>query len=314
MDFQKVSLAMAHWWSSNNSGAAVPFDRSVLGDDPDAYLAASEARIPAIRPGLQKQIIWANPATKTKTPCSVIYIHGFSASLGELRPLPDLVAVRLKANLFYTRLTGHGEAADSLGRATIGDWLADMAEAIAIGERIGDKVIVMATSTGGALATWALAQPGLSGRIAAAIFFSPNYGLQARGGFLLSAPFARQIVHAVVGRTRGFEPSNDLHAKFWTTRYSTDALLPMAASIVLANRAPLQAIKVPALFLYSPRDRTVDPNRIIRNAGRWGGPHRLIAVDTEDPSGHVLAGNALSPGTTQAMARQIGEWLDICLA
>ena len=62
-----------------------------------------------IRPGLQKEIVWANPATKTKTPLAIVYIHGFSASKGEVRPLPDKVASALGANLFFTRLTGHGE-------------------------------------------------------------------------------------------------------------------------------------------------------------------------------------------------------------
>ncbi|MDD4273595.1 MAG: hypothetical protein PHG14_07705 [Desulfobacter postgatei] len=37
-----------------------------------------------------------------------VYIHGFSATRKETAPLSDLVAKTLNANLFYTRLSGHG--------------------------------------------------------------------------------------------------------------------------------------------------------------------------------------------------------------
>ncbi|WP_206078968.1 hypothetical protein [Allomesorhizobium camelthorni] len=87
----------------------ITFDASVIGDDPAGYLDRSESRVPGIRDGLEKEIVWADPMTHVKTPISIIYIHGFSASKGEVRPLPDQVAEELGANLFYTRLKGHGQ-------------------------------------------------------------------------------------------------------------------------------------------------------------------------------------------------------------
>jgi alpha-beta hydrolase superfamily lysophospholipase len=303
------------WQRATRREATATFDPTLIGDDPETYLAWREAKIAAIKPGQHKQIVWAHPQAKSKTPYSIVYIHGFSASPGELRPVPDLVARRLGANLYFTRLDGHGEAAESLGRAKVQSWIDDVAEAIAIGERIGEKVIVMATSTGGALTTWALAQPKLSKKIAAAVLLSPNYGLQAAGAFLLAGPFGRQLARLVIGPTRGFEPTNESHATFWTSVYPTDALIPMAHSVALANRAPLETITTPALFLYSPKDQTVDPNKTLRNADRWGGPHTLIAVEhTEDQTGHVLAGDALSPSTTQDVALKIGDWLETTLS
>jgi pimeloyl-ACP methyl ester carboxylesterase len=301
---------MGIWSPGQKRRRRATFDRASLNADPDAYLAESESRFADIRPGLEKQIVWNDPLTKTKTPFSLIYLHGFSASSGELRPVPDLVAARLGANLFFTRLAGHGQTGEALGKATVEAWLDDTAEAIAIGERIGQRVIVMATSTGAALATWALAEPDLSKNISAAIFFSPNYGLSARGAFLLGGPFARQIAHAVIGPTRSFEPANALHAKLWTQEYPTDALLPMARTIALANSARLERIRVPALFFHSPQDKTVKSANIIRNARRWGAPHRLVAVENSgDPSAHVLAGDALSPSTTETVVDQIIDWL-----
>lgn len=64
----------------------IRFDPSVIGDDPQAYLAREEAAVPNIRDGLDKEIIWANPMVHAKTPLAIVYIHGFSASKGEVRP------------------------------------------------------------------------------------------------------------------------------------------------------------------------------------------------------------------------------------
>jgi hypothetical protein len=55
----------------------IRFNASVIGDDPQAYLAREEAAVPNIRDGLEKEIIWANPMVHDKTPLAIVYIHGF---------------------------------------------------------------------------------------------------------------------------------------------------------------------------------------------------------------------------------------------
>ena len=49
-------------------------------DDIEARLAAAESAFPDIRPGLAKEIVWFDPAGKSRTALAVTYIHGFSAS------------------------------------------------------------------------------------------------------------------------------------------------------------------------------------------------------------------------------------------
>ena len=148
---------------------SVTFDAASLGTDLDAYLVKREANTPNLRAGLGREIIWAFPSSKAKTPISIVYVHGFSASKGEVRPLPDLVAKALGANLYYTRLTGHGQDGAAMATATVNDWVNDYAEAMAIGRAIGEKVIVMGTSTGGGLITWGLTQTALTENIAGAV-------------------------------------------------------------------------------------------------------------------------------------------------
>ena len=138
--------------------ATVNFDPATIGDDVEAFLEREEARFQDIRNGLNKQIVWAYPNSRAKTPLSLVYIHGFSASPGEIRPVMDIVAKDIGANLYYTRLVGHGRTSDAMAEATVAGWVNDVAEAIAVGRRIGERVILVGTSTGGTLTTWAATQ------------------------------------------------------------------------------------------------------------------------------------------------------------
>ena len=75
---------------------------------------------------------------------TVVFIHGFSASPGELSPMPQMIALNLRANLFLTRLTGHGQDGAAFGASTYEAWQKDANEAFEIGAAIGERVIVMA--------------------------------------------------------------------------------------------------------------------------------------------------------------------------
>ncbi|UVK36914.1 lysophospholipase [Mesorhizobium sp. AR10] len=288
----------------------IRFDASVIGDDPQAYVAREEAALPGIRDGLEKEIIWANPMVHARTPLSIVYIHGFSASKGEVRPLPDDVADQLDANLFYTRLTGHGQDGAAMTQGSVNAWVNDYEEALAIGRAIGDKVIVICTSTGGSLAVWAATQPDASDGVAAIAFISPNFGVKASGAEILTMPWGRQIARLVAGKEHSFVPRNALHEKFWTYRYPIEATLPMQALTELAYGAPVEKATIPALFIFSDSDKVVRPDRTREIAGRWGGAHELVPVDdTGDQDNHVIAGDALSPSTTAFLAQRIVVWV-----
>jgi pimeloyl-ACP methyl ester carboxylesterase len=289
----------------------IRFDPSVIGDDPQAYVAKEEAAVPGIRDGLEKEIVWANPMVHAKTPLSIVYIHGFSASKGEVRPLPDDVADLLDANLFYTRLTGHGQDGAAMTQGSVNAWINDYEEALAIGRAIGDKVIVISTSTGGSLAAWAATQPGASNGVAAIAFISPNFGVKASGAEILTMPWGKQIAVLVIGKERSFVARNALHEKFWTIKYPVAATLPMQALTELAYRAPVEKADIPALFIFSDSDKVVRPDRTREIAGRWGAPHELVPVDdTGDPDNHVIAGDVLSPSTTAFLAQRIAVWVE----
>lgn len=288
----------------------ITFDPSAIGSDPEAWIAAEEARVPGIRDGLQKEIVWAFPQSKAKTPYSIVYIHGFSASKGEVRPLPDMIASALGANLFYARLTGHGQDGAAMASASVNAWINDLAEALAIGQAIGEKVILISTSTGGGLVTWGAAQPHLFDNVSSVVLISPNYGPQDSRSFILTLPWAKQLAELLAGKERSWEPQNEAHARYWTTSYPTAALLPMAELTKLAANTIVEKATVPALFVFSDADKVVRPDITRLMEARWGGRHALLVVDRSgDPFNHVIAGDALSPETTGMIAERILAWL-----
>ena len=275
-------------------------------DELDDWLAAREAQVPALRPGCEKRITWADGPVRT--PWSVVYIHGFSASRREVSPYPERLAQGLGANLFGTRLSGHGQDGAAMNGATLRDWRADLAEALAIGRALGERVLALSCSTGSTLLTLALAggEP-----VAGAVMLSPNYGLRMRRlQAALDAPFASRWGPFVVRGEQG-PPAANLASGIWSSGYSVAAYAPMSASVRSVRRADLEAIRAPALFAYSEADQVVDARLTAAVMRRWGGPVRRLDLHPgpgDDPAAHVMAGDALSPGQTEPLVRATLDW------
>lgn len=284
--------------------------RPEVGTDPAAFIAGQEAGFADIRPGEAKQIIWAG-TPGVKTPLAIVYLHGFSAGPEEIRPVPDRVAAQLGANLYFTRLAGHGQTPEAMGRATAENWLADLAQSIAVGEALGDRVILIGTSTGGTLAALAAADPQLSAKLAGVVLISPNFGPRPAAAALLDLPFVRWWGPLLVGANRSFTPANPAQATHWTTTYPTVALVEMARLVHTARATDWTQAKVPLLAIYSPDDQVVRPDRTVDVLAHWGGPVRAVQRRMgagDDPSGHVLAGDILSPSQTAPTVALIAEW------
>jgi alpha-beta hydrolase superfamily lysophospholipase len=287
------------------------FDPADLGDDLDAYFARAEAGVPDLREGVEKRVIWAG-APGARTDLALLYVHGFSATSEEIRPVPDRVAAELGANLIFTRLRGHGRDGAAMAEASVSDWMRDVAEGLAAARAAGDEVIVMATSTGGTLATLAAADPALMQRVRGLILVSPNFAVNNPRAALLTWPGARWWLPLVAGGTRSFTPLNEGHGRYWTTEYPTSAVLPMAALVAHVRAMDHGALQVPALFWFSDADQVVRAEATRQVAGAWGGPVKLNPVTPgpgDDPFAHVLAGDILSPGQTDSAVAGMVAWI-----
>ncbi|MEZ5778134.1 MAG: alpha/beta fold hydrolase [Paracoccaceae bacterium] len=286
------------------------FDAARLPDDLDAYLAAREDVVGGITPGTEKRIVWAGEPGH-KTGWAVVCLHGFSATSEEIRPVPDDVARTLKANLYFARFAGHGIGSERFAGPSAQDWMIDVAEALAIGRRIGERVLVISTSTGGTLAAEAALQPELAAKMDGIVFISPNFGIASPAARLLTWPFARSWVSVVAGVERCFEPMNERHQRFWTTCYPTEALLPLAAVTKHAAGQDYSGVRIPALFLFSGADRVVQADATKVVAAGWGGPVTVSLQEVgqgDDPYSHVIAGDILSPSRTAPVTAAILDW------
>ncbi|MBF0353428.1 MAG: alpha/beta fold hydrolase [SAR324 cluster bacterium] len=282
-----------------------------LPDDIDQWLQNTESQIPLLRRGADKKIVWLDPVKKNKTPFSVVYLHGFSANRQEIVPVMDEVASKLSANLFYTRLTGHGQYAEAMKHVTVNDWLRDVEEALAIGNRIGDRVILAGVSTGAALATWAALQHAQDHDIAALVLISPNFWPAAPGAGIILWPWGPVINRLVSGPYRVWDPINEAQAQNWTYAQHTNISQTVMGFVGLLKAQDFTKIQQPVLLIHSDFDQVVSVDTILKRYEQIGSAYkkRMTINNSGDRWHHVLAGNILSPQTNQITIDMILEFL-----
>ncbi|MBE1283186.1 MAG: alpha/beta fold hydrolase [Rhodobacteraceae bacterium] len=287
------------------------FEPRKFGEGVQVYFESIESRFDDITPGVEKRVVWAGQQ-ETRTPISVLYVHGFSATSEEIRPVPDEIASTLGANLVYTRLTGHGRPGAAMVEATPNAWMQDLAEALAAARHVGDRVVVISTSTGGTLSAAAALDSDLSRDVAAMIFVSPNFGVNDPLDFMLTWPASRWWLPIVMGGERSFDSDDPDQNTYWTRSYSWEAVVPMAALVQEVAVQDFGAANIPALFWFSMDDQVVRPEETVRIADRWGGPAEVVNVTMgpgDDPSSHVIAGRIVSPGQTVPAVAGMLDWL-----
>ena len=277
-------------------------------EDIDSLLESQEKMVRGLRPGSEKKILWTQGnAVKSKT--SIVFIHGFSASRVEIDPVVDLIAVELNANVYFTRLRGHGQDGKALGEATYEQLLDDTIEAIDIGKSIGDDVVLMGCSTGCSLIHIALGQDH---DIKAAIYISPNFGPKPIKGQALRIPGAKLLVPLVFGQEHSFVAKNDEYTTCWTTKYPTKALFTIKTTVLASHQIDHQAIKVPIMMWFSDEDKVVNAKWTRKIASMMGDNvtlHNPSITDQDDPFHHGIIGDILSPSQTIIAVKKIINWL-----
>ena len=188
----------------------------------EKQISESEAAIVNIKPDNEARIIWADSIPK-KTPYSIVYLHGWSASQEEGDPIHVETARRYGFNLFLPRLAGHGlKEEEPLLNLTADEYLDSAEKAIAIGKQLGDKVIIMGTSTGGTLGLHFSAGDTA---IAGLMLYSPNIEIFDPTAKLLSKPWGLQIAKLVTGDDyHEFDDRTKLIDQYWTSKYRLEAL------------------------------------------------------------------------------------------
>ncbi|MEM9824307.1 MAG: alpha/beta fold hydrolase, partial [Bacteroidota bacterium] len=170
----------------------------------------------------QSRIIWRDSIRKT--PYSVVYLHGFSASPMEADPIHLDFAQRYGCNMYLPRLPKHGiEDLEIFTELTPKQLIESAKEALAVGALIGEKVILMSCSTGSTLSIYlAATQPE---KVHSMIMYSPNINLYSEMSTLLTAPWGLQLARWMSGGNyRSFELEAD-GDQYWTTKYRIEGLV-----------------------------------------------------------------------------------------
>lgn len=280
-----------------------------IDGDLEKWLANKEQKVSkrsAIIPDTEKRIRWFQGRKNTKTPYSLVYFHGFSATRQEIAPVGAMISEALEANLFETRLTGHGHQHNPLDGVRAEDWLDDAAEALAIGAAIGDRVIVMGTSTGATLAM-AMTDHPLFDQVSHIILLAPNFGLLDSNTEFLTWPGGPQLAYMVAGDTHSWTPRNELQARYWSYSYPMDAIVEMMRLVeYVRDKLPMR-LEQSLLTIYSPDDTVVDTHWITRSIDQVNSPRKkLITIPgSADHDNHVLAGDIMLPENNEPVADHI---------
>jgi len=119
--------------------------------DFDSYIKKNESEL-KIKPDNESRVIWANDSLKNKTAYCLLYIHGFSASWYEGNPVHIDFAHRYGMNLYIPLLASHGiDTTEALLDMTPDRLYESAKEGLVAAQTLGDKIILMSTSTGGTL-------------------------------------------------------------------------------------------------------------------------------------------------------------------
>ena len=280
--------------------------------DLDQYLVNEESHVAHLKNDLAKGIVWAFP-DKRRTPVSIIYLHGFSASRGESAPLFNEIGQALGGNVFYTRFTAHGlnDNGESFSTLTAQNFIDDAREALALGRRIGERVVIVGMSTGAPAALALISENNLNNAakdIAALILISPNYRPADPRTRILSGPLGPWITRLLVGERRGFKPVNEAHAYLWTPEYRSEGIAGMMDLVNFGSRMDLAPVQVPTLTLYTNKDDVVDLSLIRSRHEEIGAPFKRI-VDLPGATNHVLASGAVTPESVPEAKKQILSFL-----
>lgn len=288
--------------------------KAPLPDVPDSlqvverWLTQREQAHAALKPDNAARIVWAD-SIPSRTQWCVVYLHGFSASHHEGAPAHTRFAQRYGCNLLLTRLHRHGlDTPDVFIDLTAESYLNSAREALALGRRLGGKVLLMGTSTGATLALTLAAQyPSIVGGL---ILYSPNVALADPASEILTLPWGLHIARAVLGsKYRSFDADPQTQ-RFWTHRYRIEGLVAMQQLLeTTMTESTFENITQPAFVGYyykndQEKDDIISIPALKTMFGQLGTPPSQKQIQTfPDAGDHVIAGSIKSHAADEVLAR-----------
>ncbi len=234
-----------------------------------AFLKAKESTNRNLKPDNEGQIVWADSANPQKTKTVVLYIHGFSASPMEGSPLHKSVAKALHANLVLARVEDHGEfpSDSTMAKATAEKFYQSVENYYALAQKLGDEVIVLGTSFGGAMS---LVLASKHPEIKALLLYGPCIAIKDPTAPLVDNPWGLQLARAVMRSDFRDIPSvSSGHKSFWSLHYRLEGVV--ALQNFLTNEMTDETfarVNVPVFLAYYYQDEAHQDNVVSVQAMR----------------------------------------------
>ncbi|MBI2730910.1 MAG: alpha/beta hydrolase [Sphingobacteriales bacterium] len=220
----------------------------------EAYVKQIESKH-KIKPGNEAEIVWANDSLKQKTKYAIVYLHGFTASKEEGNPIHKDIAKKFGYNLFLSRLAEHGlDTTDVLINLTAEKYWHSVKEALAIGKQLGNKIILMSTSTGGTNALQLAAT--YPNDISSLILLSPNIAINDPMAWIANNHWGLQIGRLVMkGNYVNSKDQRDEFKKYWYSHFRLEGVSALQEMLETSmNKETFKKITQPTLMLYYYKD------------------------------------------------------------
>jgi esterase/lipase len=287
----------------------VPADPAVLSQ----YIQKGES-IHKLKPDNHARIIWADNSTRLKTPYSIVYLHGFTATQAEGEPVHRNIARKFGCNLYLARLAEHGiDTTEPMQRLTVENYWRSVQEALAIGKQIGKKVILMGTSTGGSLALKLAAEYK---DVHALVLLSPNIEINDGNAWILNNPWGLQLAKLILGsKYIESKDTRPIYKQYWSSRYRVEAAVALQEFLETSmNEQTFKKISQPVLMLYYYKDQvhqdsTVKVSAMREMFNQLSTPSHKKREVAMPNSGHHVIGSYIKSNDVAGVERQIEDFL-----
>ena len=292
-----------------NELPTVPADAIAL----ENYIKANEAKH-KLRPNNEARIIWANDSLKTKTEYAIVYIHGFSASQEEGAPVHMNIAKKFGCNMYLSRLAEHGiDTTEQLVNLTAEKYWNSVKEAYAIGKQLGNKVILVGTSTGG---TNALHLASVYPEINALILLSPNIQIFDDNAWIANNPWGLQMGKLITG-SEYITPkdSRPIFKQYWNYHFRLESVANLQEYLETTMLPEtFQKVKQPTLMLYYYRDEihqdsVVKVSAMKKMFEQLGTPSELKREKAMPNTGDHVIGSYIKSGDYQGVEAEITKYM-----
>lgn len=222
----------------------------------EEWLKNREDSLDDLKKNNRAGIVWRDSYNKKSTKYSLVYLHGFTAGPEEGYPVHKNVAQKLGMNLFKGRLPAHGRKhVDAMAHLTSEEMIESAVESLAIGQRLGNKVILMGTSTGGSLALYLAAHYS---NIAGLVLYSPLIDFSDLHTKMLTKSWGRRATkYFLKGRYLSKKKTeNTEEHRIWNQTYRVEGTIALGTLVkVTMTRKTFREIKQPIFLGYYYKDR-----------------------------------------------------------